>query len=280
MDPDVSTEDRSVVIRAVQALLDRQGVPERKRNLTLEAILGVEYNQIVRRMSGKTPWGVQELARLAVYFDEPVYSFVGAMVDGAGEPAVLHVSGLTLPCAIWVGSESVPSRRRGPFLESRLEGAAQWNVQPMAEVGDSRAYEIKRLIFEALPPRRVAVVDDDEDLTAAIVEFLQHKGLDAVPYRDEEHVRTALKTSSFDAFILDWVLDHGNVKDLMAAIRAKHPTSPIIILTGQLNGDAAKESELASAIAFHRAQLYEKPARLLSLFSALESSLNSSRTGS
>jgi CheY-like chemotaxis protein len=269
MGQDSGAEGRNAVILAIQALLDRHGIPERKRNVTLEAVLGVEYNQIVRRMSGKTPWSVQEVARVAVHFGEPVYSLVGALVDGVGHPAILRVGGLTLPCSIWLGPKAPPDQRRGPFLASRSEGAEQWIVLPVAEVGDAQAHEIKRLVFEALPPKRVAVVDNDDALTSAIVEFLRHKGLEAIPYRSEEHVRTAIESSSFDGFILDWVLEHGNVKDLLATIRAKNPASPIILLTGQIGGDAAEENELASAIAFYRAQLYEKPTRMLSLFNAL-----------
>lgn len=270
MDEETGAEERTAVISAIQALLDRHAVPERKRNVTLEVALGVDYSHIVRRMTGKTPWSVQDVARVAAHFGEPVYSLVGALLDGVGQPAMFQVGGLTLPCAIWLGAEVPPEARRGPFLAARPEGVEQWNVLPMAEIGSVPAYEIKRLIFEASPPRRVAVLDDDETLTSSIVEFLRHKGLEAVSYRSEQHVRTAIESTTFDGFILDWVLEHGNAKDLLATIRAKCPASPIIILTGQIGSGAGEEDELASAIAFYRAQLYEKPTRVLSLFNALE----------
>ena len=277
MDQDPGAHERPKVIAAIQALLKRRGIPDRKHLTALEAALGLDYNKVRRRMSGETSWAVGEVARIATHFGEPVFSLLGALVDEVGRPATLQVGGLALPCSIWVVPAQSPERRIGPLLAVATDGSEQLTVLPMAEVGDRPAFEIRRLIFEASAPRRVAVVDDDDDLCSSIVEFLRHKGLDAVSYRTEDHVRTALETTMFDAFILDWVLEHGNVKDLMAAIRAKNPTGPIVILTGQLGTEAAQEQELAAAVAMYKALLYEKPARVLSLYTALELGFENSR---
>ncbi|MBK7457950.1 MAG: response regulator [Betaproteobacteria bacterium] len=141
---------------------------------------------------------------------------------------------------------------------------------PLAEAGERQAHEIKRLIFEAAPPRRVAIVDDDDDLAASIVQFLREKGLDAISYRTGEHLLAALETSRFDGFILDWMLGEGNIRDLLPAVRTRSPGAPIIILTGQIKAGGAQEDELESTLAAYRAQLYEKPTRMLSLFTALD----------
>jgi DNA-binding NtrC family response regulator len=104
------------------------------------------------------------------------------------------------------------------------------------------------------------VVDDDDDLGRAIVQFLRQKGLDAISYTSAEHLRTALETTSFDGYILDWVLGEESAADLLPVIRAKNPAGPVIILTGQIDA-GAQESDLASALATYRAQLYEKPSQ-------------------
>lgn len=263
-------EVRNRVVTAIQSLLDRHGVPERKRLVSLEAALGIEYNQIRRRMKGDTPWSVGEIAQLAAHFGEPVLSLVGAFIDEPGQPATLQMAGVALPCSIWPGCAASSDTGFGPLVAVRSEGSEHWIVMLSADAGERTAYEVRRLSWEAPLRRRVAVVDDDETMTAAIVQFLRQKGLDALSYRTEEHVRTALETSPFDGFILDWVLEQGNVKDLLPAIRSKNPNGPIIILTGQIETGAAQEDELAASIASYRAQLYEKPTRMLSLFNALE----------
>ena len=78
-----------------------------------------------------------------------------------------------------------------------------------------------------------------------------------------------MDTSRFDGFILDWMLGEGNVRELLPELRARNPNAPVIILTGQLEA-GAEEDDLASTISAYRAQLYEKPTRMLSLFNALK----------
>ena len=125
-----------------------------------------------------------------------------------------------------------------------------------------------------MPPRYAVgtsvVVDDDDDLAASIVQFLREKGLDAISYRTGENLLAALETSRFDGFILDWMLGEGNIRDLLPAVRTRSPGAPIIILTGQIKAGGAQEDELESTLAAYRAQLYEKPTRMLSLFTALD----------
>ena len=273
MDHDPGADKRKsepVISKAIQALLDRHGVPERKRLGALEAAAGMGYQQVRRRMTGETPWNVDEIQRLASHFGEPVFKLLGALVDDAGQPAVLQVGTMKLPCSIWPGDQVARDKGIGPLVAVPGEGQEQWIVLPLAEAGDRPIHEIKRLIFEAAAPRRVAVVDDDDDLTSAIVQFLRKNGLEAISYNKAEHLRAALETTSFDGYILDWLLDDSDARDLLPLIRAKNPSAPLIILTGQIRAGHAQEDDLASTIAAFRAQLYEKPTRALSLFNALE----------
>ncbi|MGH7909983.1 MAG: response regulator, partial [Thermodesulfobacteriota bacterium] len=176
----------------------------------------------------------------------------------------------SLPCSIWTGPLAPANSRIGPLVAIPSDTGDHWTVVPLAEAGDRKAYEIKRLLFEAAPARRVAVVDDDDNLAASICQFLREKGLDAISYRTGDHLRAALETARFDGFILDWMLGDGTIRELLAEVRAKNPNGPIIILTGQIEAGGAQEDDLAATISAYRAQLYEKPTRMLSLFNALE----------
>jgi CheY-like chemotaxis protein len=254
--------------QAIQALLDRRGVPKSKRLVVLEAALGIAYQQVRRRMMGETAWTVEDIKRIAAHFGEPVFRLLGALVDDeAGQPAVLQVAGAKLACSIWPAPQSGPGI--GPYVAVPGDEAQPWSVVLAAEAAGREAFGIRRLVLEPEPPRRVAVVDDDAPLVQAIVEFLRLKGLDAIGYTNAEQLRTALETTHFDGCILDWLVGTVSADELLPLLRARNPTGPIIILTGQL-GAAVQESELASAMAVHRLQLYEKPSRTLSLFNALQ----------
>lgn len=273
MDHEPGAEKRKsepVISKAIEALLDRHGVPERKRRGALEAAAGMGYQQVRRRMTGETPWNVDEIQRLAAHFGEPLFKLLGALVDDAGQPAILQVGSVKLPCSIWPSGPVDRDKGIGPLVAVPCDGPEHWLVVPLADASDRPIHEIKRLIFEAAAPRRVAVVDDDNDLTTAIVQFLRKNGLEATSYNKAEHLRAALETTSFDGYILDWLLDDADSRDLLPLIRAKSPNGPLIILTGQIRAGQAAEDDLASTIAAFRAQLYEKPTRALSLFNALE----------
>jgi hypothetical protein len=265
-----SGEPRLPISKAILAVLDRHAVPERQRLATLQAAAEMSYQQVRRRMTGESPWNVDEIKQLASHFGEPLFGLLATLVDDVGQPATLHLGGVALPCSIWLGQIAPPKSRIGPLVAVAGESVDHWNVVPLAEAGERQAHEIKRLIFEAAPPRRVAVVDSDLDLAASIVQFLREKGLDAIAYRTAENLLTALETSRFDGFILDWMLKDGSIRNLLPAVRSRSPGAPIIILTNPVRAAGVQDEELESALAAYRAQLYEKPTRMLSLFTALD----------
>jgi CheY-like chemotaxis protein len=271
MDADSGAEERKLTIpKAIEAVLDRHGVPERQRLTTLEAAAEMSYQQVRRRMTGETPWNVDEIKRLASHFGEPLFQLLGTLVDDVGQQATLLLGGISLPCSIWTGPLAPPKARIGPLVAIAGDSGDHWTVVPLLDAGTREAYEVKRLIFESAPARRVAIVDDDDDLAASILQFLREKGLDAISYRTGEHLRAAMETSRFDGFILDWMLGDANIRELLAQVRARHPNAPVVVLTGEVEAGSAQEDELAATISAYRAQLYEKPTRMLSLFNALE----------
>lgn len=270
MEQDAPNEKSTPAItQAITALLDRRSVPERKRLVALEAAAGIAYQQVRRRMMGETPWSAEEIKRVAAHFGEPLFALLGALVEEQpGQPAILAIGSSRTPCTVWPGAKA--AQGIGPYVAVPAENSGDcWTVLPPAEAAGRETFEIRRLVLEMEQPRRVAVVDDDDDLGRAIVQFLRQKGLDAISYTTAEHLRAALETTTFDGYILDWVLGDDRASALLPLIREKNPAGPVIILTGQIDGEA-QESELASAMAVFRAQLYEKPSRALSLFNALE----------
>jgi CheY-like chemotaxis protein len=255
-----------VISRAIQALLDRHGVPERRRNTTLEAAVGMKYQQVRRRMTGETSWNVDEIQRLASHFGEPVFKLLGAFVDDAGQPAVLRVAGLQLPCSVWPGEVITGAKATGPLVAAQTEHG-DWEVVVPADAGGRTLYEVRRLIFEGDEPRRVAVIDDDYATAEAIVQVLRQKGLEAISYSSADHIRSALETTTFDGYIVDWQLGDSDARELLQLVRSRTATAPLIVLTDTLTD--SQEAHFEEVTTTFRAQLFEKPARTLMLFNAL-----------
>ena len=259
------------IVKAIQALLDRDGVPKAKRAAVIEAAVGVTYQPARRRMEGEVPFKIEEIRRLASHFGVPLFELLAALADKPGQPAMMRVGGLTIPCSVWLGRLRPAGEHIGPLVACPSESTTGWTVLPLSEAGDRQVHEVHRIIHEeGRPRRRVAVIEDDDNLARVVVAFLRVKGLDALSYGSKAHFRTALESTSFDGYIVDWLLDEGDARDLLALIRETSPIAPLIILTEPIRSGQAEEDDLAESVAAYRAQLFEKPSRPLSLLAALE----------
>lgn len=257
------------MVAFIEALFDRHGVAERQRVRTLEATLGISYAQARRRMLGESPWTVDEVKRLVTVFHEPFFPVLAALADMPGQPATLIYAGATVPCTIWPGGTAVVGRL-GPMVALHDEGSDQWSVVPGSEAVDRASYEVVRLVFERPPPRRVAVLDDDIESAQTIAEFLGTRGIEAAPFSCPSQLLSALETSHFDGFVLDWLLNGATALDILPQIRDHNQTGPLLILTGQLKTGVADEVELESVGGSYRALLFEKPTRPMTLLNALQ----------
>lgn len=263
-------EDRHRALAAfIETMLDRHGVPERQRIRALEAALGMSYTQVRRRMLGEAPWSVEEIRKLAGYFHEPLIPIMSALADEPGIPATLPFAGAVLPCTIWPVGQPLAGRI-GPMVAMHDKTTDQWTVASASEVADSPSYELARLLFERAPPRRVAVLDDDRDLARSIVDFLGAKGIDAQSFNCAVELLCAMESQNFEGFVVDWLLGDTTAKDLLSKIRARVPSGPVVVLTGQIATGLATEAELAMVGASYRALLFEKPTRPLTIFNALQ----------
>jgi two-component system response regulator CpxR len=78
----------------------------------------------------------------------------------------------------------------------------------------------------------ILIIDDDRELTALLVEYLQSEGFTIVCVHDgQEGVKKALN-QSFDAIILDILLPKLNGFEILKAIR-EHSDIPVLILTAR-----------------------------------------------
>lgn len=256
---------------AVLSLLLRHGIDQsRKQVALLEAVLGLTSVVARRRLAGTSPYTIEELERLAVHFNEPVFELAATLLSSVGQSrrATIKIGSGQARCVIWTGRLLAAGERSEPLVAIDADGL--WTVVPVAEATGLPAYEITRLVYETALLPKIAVLDDDPDISEPTAEFLRAKGLAAMTYAKADQVLVALESTTFAGFVLDWHLHEGDVLGLLGAIRLKAPTAPILILTGRISDGTVREDEVAQATTKYQCLLFEKPARPLVLYNALQ----------
>jgi DNA-binding response OmpR family regulator len=84
-----------------------------------------------------------------------------------------------------------------------------------------------------MPSRTVLVVEDDAAIRRGVQDALQFAGYTTLTAADgKEGTRLAL-TATFDLMLLDLVLPHASGFDILKALRAERPGTPVIILSAR-----------------------------------------------
>src|SRR5437868_10477851 len=83
--------------------MDRYGLPKYRQSAWLADATGLSYSQAHRRMTGASPWSLEDLARVAALFGESLADVVGVTQRDAGVMGVMSVGAARLPCHLWLG---------------------------------------------------------------------------------------------------------------------------------------------------------------------------------
>ena len=107
---------------------------------------------------------------------------------------------------------------------------------------------------DATPPVRVAIVDDDARIVETMVVYL--RGLDCTvePFTDPIACRDALRSNPMDILVTDLDMPGMNGLELMQQVKADHPATEVIVVTG--NADKASAIGALKAGGY---DFFEKP---------------------
>ena len=119
---------------------------------------------------------------------------------------------------------------------------------------------------------KVLLIEDDASFRKAVSDILTLEGYQVLQAPSGKAGITLAQKEMPDLVILDLIMPGMKGLEVCQVLKQDAQTArlPIIILTGQIKAGGAQEDELESTLAAHRAQLYEKPTRMLSLFTALD----------
>ena len=83
--------------------------------------------------------------------------------------------------------------------------------------------------------KKVAIVDDEEDIVKIVSFYLRQEGFSTEAFFDGESFLKALSKSSFDCVILDLMLPGVSGMEILKILRSDESTSdiPVIVLTAK-----------------------------------------------
>jgi CheY-like chemotaxis protein len=279
--------EAQIIASRVTAMMDKHGVKVRDKISKVSEILDLSYSQSSRKMLGQSDWDQHQIELIEKHFGEQPGSLrgiipqVGTIHRGVVRSATFVVGHKRIPCRAWVGTPYKANKKPPDFVA--IERKDGWEVEEFGRSSQSgtgtRHYvnhiEISCDSTESMIGR-VAILDDDKDLSDSICEYLNEHGFEASSYYSLNKLRQAVATGGFDAYVLDWVIGSDTTEKLIHEIRASNrPKAPIFLLTGQLDTGRAKESEIARVIGNYEVRLKEKPLRLSLLSEELSKTLSS-----
>jgi DNA-binding response OmpR family regulator len=80
---------------------------------------------------------------------------------------------------------------------------------------------------------RILLLEDDEETAEALVKGLAQEGHDVSAARDVASAREWIATTAFDAAVLDVMIPDGTGYQVLALLRGREPSTPVLMLTAR-----------------------------------------------
>ncbi|WP_084151229.1 helix-turn-helix domain-containing protein [Azohydromonas australica] len=140
---ELSEEDKSLIPTCVVRLMERHGVPKKKRASLLAETLGLSRVNGYRRLSGAYQMPMDEVAVIAKRFGEPLNKVLAPVLTVGMEPALMQVSEMRIPCLVELGPPAGP-----PFSCDfvALGAPGNWVIVPATGI-PIQAREVQRLLI-------------------------------------------------------------------------------------------------------------------------------------
>lgn len=266
-----STDDGplSRAAQTVRALLERHGIPKHRHSSFVGEFFNLSRAAAHQRVSRSTAWTLEELQALGERFGETLAEMLNAGGASDGIRATLRVGTMQVGCRVWL-SQEIDETHGDAFVA--IENAGSYVVVPATAATAKGSLRVARFEVDQTTsvPARIAVLDDEPNATNSLCRQLRGAGLDAVAYFTVGELMADIRQTPFDGYVVDWLLSDGNVLPLLAAIRAQPKHSALVLLSERMRGGSAELNDVAAASSAYKVQVFEKPAHLPLILSALE----------
>lgn len=255
-----TTGTAAYAAQALQLLFQRHRVPDRQRSKTIQEVLELSYPAAHRRMTGEIECTLDELERIATRFGEGLADLFVALKEGQSLEATFEAGTFKAPCRVWLGA---PTNPLAPTtLVAWNNSDRGWLVAPSGDAPpDSMA--VREMTMQSNTQRRVqvAVLDDDPDYAQSLAATLSQLGLRADPFVTSESLLKAARDRRYDAYVVDWLLDHTSAEATCRSLRDMDDAAVLILLTGKLATAEVDEGAMLRIANSLSMEAEEKPVR-------------------
>jgi len=254
----------------VVRFLDAQQVPSSQRAQVVHEATGISAASARRRLADDIGWTLEELDSVARHFGRTLPD----LIEGAFGPppvrATLLLGSYEGECLAWL-SDDPPTANPTELVAYQTGMAGDWIVG----TDPPSAHTVRLVDHVYLRPTRrdrflIAILDDELDTARSIGEFARTRRYAATEFSSDKELLRALETTSFDAYIMDWLIGSSTSLSLIREIRARDSKCPIIVLTGQIEKKTVREGDLTAAAQECLFEIREKPIRPSILLNSLE----------
>lgn len=222
-------------------LTEVKGVPRYRVASTIAEALGEDRGLVYRRMHNNPGFSSDELQRLADKMGtsaEILSRYNGKAVRPASAPSPIE----GLPCVLSPGLDLsalsaffVPAE---PGQDSGLVAAhvdGHWQLMKSGEAPAGAEQRGVRSIHLRKLGTRVAVIEDDADAAAAMVESLRLSHLNPHAFGSAQSFLEAYRAGErFDAYLFDWILGERDAAMPITVVRKTQPEVPMYVLSGRI----------------------------------------------
>lgn len=283
------TDYHLLASRFTELLLEK-GLPSHQHVSFVAQCCDLSISQARRKLLGAS-WSFGEVRQLASELGTSLDNLFNnehegrlSAIHGEKAPqrpleleATLHIKGARIPCHVTLGSRiSGPNAATGlvalQLPTELVVGTGEELARALSQGQAFHVYELRVYQPDRAAPT-IAILDDERESSAALCEWFNEAGYEAVPY--SSGTQLVMESEDYDAFIVDFLLAGGEAStETIAKIRLKLPDAPIALLTGKLREGAVSELDLAPILRTQNVLFFEKPVRPSVLAAALQSGLD------
>ena len=121
-------------------------------------------------------------------------------------------------------------------------------------------------------PSLIIIIDDDRAVRDSLADLAAAAGYDAEAFASAEDFLESSQIETFDCLISDVQLPGMSGLALLATLKARAPSKPVILITARLDDDWPAQASQAGAASF-----FHKPFTAQALLECVESNLSHSR---
>lgn len=254
----------------LRALMSKNGIIKHKQVEYIKNSLNISQPQALRKLKDISPWDVVQISTICQKLEVSLSDFF-AIVEGRDQELVtssIEFNGEKLICNLILGNK--PADNDSAFSAIKIN--EKWTIVKTCDLDiyNTRIDDTREVRLISIKPKnratrkRVAILDDDKDITKTISQSLLLNMHD-IKIEEFNSISSMLKANAFDVYdvyILDWLIGNNSALEVVEDIRNRlNSDALIIILTGQSGRKI--DSDISYAISkYDVVGPYEKPIRL------------------